>query len=73
MPLPKKSTNKNTSLPSLDEDFQSVPVETVANEEPSYSNSLPVQESIKMIAIFMLLMKNQSMKILLIKRKRKSS
>ena len=47
MPLPKKSTNKNTSLPSLDEDFQSVPVETVANEEPSYSNSLPVQESME--------------------------
>lgn len=48
MPLPKKSTNRNTSLPSLDEDFQSVPVETVANEEPSYTtNSLPIQESMK--------------------------
>ena len=48
MPLPKKSTNRNTSLPSLDEDFQSVPFETVANEEPSYTtNSLPIQESMK--------------------------
>ena len=47
MPLPKKSTNKNASLPNLDEDFQSVPIETVANEEPSYTNSLPVQESME--------------------------
>ena len=47
MPLPKKSTNRNASLPSLDEDFQSVQIETVADEEPSYTNSLPVQESIE--------------------------
>lgn len=47
MPLPKKSTNRNSSLPSLDEDFQSVQIETVADEEPSYTNSLPVQESME--------------------------
>ncbi len=47
MPLPKKSTNRNASLPSLDEDFQSVQIETVADEEPSYTNSLPVQESME--------------------------
>lgn len=48
MPLPKKSTNKNTSLPNLDEDFKPVQEDIVANEEPSLNrNSLPVQEVIK--------------------------